>query len=147
VERRQALENSKTNTLIVRCRSHCLSLLNLSFFVFLFLLGYIHCTGAIHCDNSKWPYIVHCLDDPYHLPFLLPHALLCLTYSNCKRFHHSISYKYMKSINHIPSPSSCFNELIIIGLFEGLHNPCLYSGWHMGSTQITVCVPTPFSFL
>jgi hypothetical protein len=65
-------------------------------FFFRFLLGYIHCTGGIHCDNSEQPYIIHWLDCPT-MYSSSPSS------SHCKRFHHSISYMYMKSINHIPS--------------------------------------------
>jgi hypothetical protein len=68
-----------------------------------FLLEYIHFIWRSHCDNSKQAYIVHCLDHPHHLS---PSTPPCPTSSNSKRFHCSMSYRYMKSINHILSPSS-----------------------------------------
>jgi hypothetical protein len=37
-------------------------------FVFSFSLAYIHCTGGIHCANSKQTYIVRWLDCPHYLP-------------------------------------------------------------------------------
>jgi hypothetical protein len=69
----------------------------------IFLLGYIRCTGGIHCDNSKSAYIVHWLD---HLLCLSPSTPSHPTSSNCKRFLCSVSHKYMKSIHHIPSSQS-----------------------------------------
>jgi hypothetical protein len=39
-------------------------------------LGYVLCTGKIHCDNSEWAYIVYWLDHPHRLAPLassLPH--------------------------------------------------------------------------
>jgi hypothetical protein len=37
-------------------------------FLKFFLLGYIRCAVGIHCDNSKWAYIVHWLDHSHHSP-------------------------------------------------------------------------------
>jgi hypothetical protein len=44
--------------------------------------------------------------------------------SNCKRFLSSISYKYMKSINHIPSPESAsFTLPLHLGTFFWFISP------------------------
>jgi hypothetical protein len=57
----------------------------------------------VHCENFEYTYIVHWLDYPHQLSpstRFLPHLKLC------KTFYHSVSYMYMKSINHILSTSS-----------------------------------------
>jgi hypothetical protein len=53
-----------------------------------FLLEYISCAGGIHCDNSKWAYILHRLDQPHHLSPLTPsHPLKAIATSFFIPFH------------------------------------------------------------
>jgi hypothetical protein len=57
--------------------------------------------GGIHNNNSirLILYIGHMASIIFS-----PQSSPCPYYSNCQRFLCSISYRYMKSINHIPSP-------------------------------------------
>jgi hypothetical protein len=63
-----------------------------TFFYFLkaFLLAYISCIGRIHCDISKYDYIVHWLDS---LQLSLSPSFSSLHLKQLKRFCCSISCK------------------------------------------------------
>jgi hypothetical protein len=71
-------------------------------FIIPFLLGYIYYTGKwIQSDNSSQTYIVHFLHFPHCLSPSAPSP------HHLKQFQEifsSVSYRYMKSINHILSP-------------------------------------------
>jgi hypothetical protein len=90
----------------------------------IFLLEYIHCTGEIHCDNSKYTYIVYWLDHPHCLAPLTHSAVRILYFGPFSPFLYSYlplelsppffnSFQYI-SLYSLPSQTLCFRILLML---------------------------------
>jgi hypothetical protein len=103
--------------------------------LFSILLGYIHCIGGIHCGNSKWPYIVHCLNCHLHyLPLSTPNKAIARDFiivfhiciwnpsTICTHFHllHWPSSSYNFDPHTVPILKSCLSFLIPKSVFKGV---------------------------